>query len=317
MAFSGLTIPLILPILSRKIYRNLTSDGHTHTFTQTFLHLRLPLRNSKPRASLITNSRNVRNLTILKSNNQVRVTFCSKIKDLEATVSNFGHNVMLYGQFSALVTPNTTLSSKQNKEDEEKQNYYVNTGYAIRTLREEFPKLFYRELSFDIYREDIVFKDPLNTFVGIENYKSIFCGLRFQARIFFKALWVDIISVWQPVESIIMIRWTVHGIPRVPWESQGRFDGTSEYKLDKNGKIFEHRVHNIALNAPSRFRVLVVDELIQSLGCPSTPKPTYFEILSSIMNTVPLFVKITWVRHYLASVSAFAQRPESESSLRT
>jgi hypothetical protein len=25
-------------------------------------------------------------------------------------------------------------------------------GYAIRTLREEFPDLFYKELSFDIYR---------------------------------------------------------------------------------------------------------------------------------------------------------------------
>ncbi|GJV88792.1 delta(8)-fatty-acid desaturase-like protein [Tanacetum coccineum] len=130
-------------------------------------------------------------------------------------------------------------------------------------------------------RDDIVFKDPLNTFFGIENYKSIYGALRFNGRIFFKALWVDIISVWQPVESTIMIRWTVHGIPRVPWESRGRFDGTSEYKLDKNGKIYEHRVHNIALNAPPRFHVLSVSDLIQSLGCPSTPKPTYFETSSS------------------------------------
>uniref|UniRef100_A0A5B6YMF3 NTF2-like domain-containing protein n=1 Tax=Davidia involucrata TaxID=16924 RepID=A0A5B6YMF3_DAVIN len=235
-----------------------------------------------------TNPISVSNLTMLKKNCQVRVRVCSRIKDLEATVSNFGDNVMLYGQFSAPAKPNTTLSSKQNKEDEEKQNYYVNTGYAIRTLREEFPELFYRELSFDIYRDDIIFKDPLNTFVGIENYKLIFWGLQFHGRIFFKALWVDIISVWQPVESIIMVRWTVHGIPRVPWESRGRFDGTSEYKLDKNGKIFEHRVHNIALNVPPKFQVLAVDELIQSLGCPSTPKPTYFEISSSsIMNFVP------------------------------
>ncbi|KAH7570742.1 hypothetical protein JRO89_XS05G0174300 [Xanthoceras sorbifolium] len=89
-------------------------------------------------------------------------------------------------------------------------------------------------------RDDIVFKDPMNTFAGIENYKSIFWALRFHGRIFFRALWLDIISVWQPIENVIMVRWTAHGIPRVPWESRSRFDGTSEYKLDKNGKIYEH-----------------------------------------------------------------------------
>ena len=135
------------------------------------------------------------------------------------------------------------------------------------------------------YRDDIVFKDPLNTFIGIENYKSIFWGLRFHGRMFFKALWVDLTSVWQPVENIIMVRWTVHGIPRVPWESRGRFDGTSEYKLDKQGKIYEHRVDNIALNSPPKFKVLGVEELIQSIGCPSTPKPTYFEVSSTTERT--------------------------------
>ncbi|KAF5744400.1 hypothetical protein HS088_TW08G01005 [Tripterygium wilfordii] len=77
-----------------------------------------------------------------------------------------------------------------------------------------------------------------------------------------------------------MVRWIVHGIPRVPWESRGRFDGTFEYKLDRNGKIFEHRVDNIAVNSPPKFRVLAVDVPIQSMGCPSTPQPTFFEISS-------------------------------------
>lgn len=125
-----------------------------------------------------------------------------------------------------------------------------------------------------------MFKDPLNTFVGIENYKSIFWGLRFHGRIFFRALWLDIINVWQPMENVIMVRWTVHGVARVPWESHTRFDGTSEYKLDKNGKIYEHRVDNIAPSSPPKFHVLAVQELIQSIGCTSTPKPTYFEVAS-------------------------------------
>lgn len=100
-----------------------------------------------------------------------------------------------------------------------------------------------------------------------------------------------------------MIRWIVHGIPRVPWDSRGRFDGTSEYKLDKDGKIYEHQVHNIALNAPPKFRVFDVNDLLQSIGCPSTPKPTYFEnaSLSSIRN-IKLLKKESGIQHYISSI---------------
>lgn len=211
--------------------------------------------------------------------------------------------------------------SKQRKEDEEKQDYYVNMGYAIRSLREEFPDLFYRELTFDIYRDDIVFKDPLNTFAGIENYKSIFWALRFHGQIFFRALWVEVLSVWQPMENVILVRFTIHGIPRVPWESHGRFDGISEYKFDKNGKIYEHKVDNIALNSPRKFHMLSVEELILSLGCPSTPKPTCFEFSSSSTEFVPLGAalgpKMKSVRHYSNPAMDFSQRCEEETSLKS
>ncbi|OMP08537.1 hypothetical protein COLO4_06366 [Corchorus olitorius] len=224
-------------------------------------------------------------ITLLKNDGE---KICSKanvtlgLKDFGVRFPVLNQSLGLYGQFSAPVK----RGSKPSKEEEEKQNYYVNMGYAIRTLREEFPDLFYRELSFDIYRDDVVFKDPLNTFVGIDNYKSIFWALRFHGRIFFKALWLEIVGVWQPAENVIMVRWTVHGIPRVPWESRGRFDGTSEYKLDKEGKIFEHRVDNIALNSPPKFNVLAVEDMIRSIGCPSTPRPTYFEISSSSASDI-------------------------------
>ncbi|KAK8942717.1 hypothetical protein KSP39_PZI008780 [Platanthera zijinensis] len=45
---------------------------------------------------------------------------------------------------------------------------------------------------FLLYRDDIVLKDPLNTFAGIKNYKSIFCALRFIGPVLFKCLRVDI-----------------------------------------------------------------------------------------------------------------------------
>eukprot|EP00262_Sarcandra_glabra_P020052 TRINITY_DN7874_c0_g1_i1.p1 TRINITY_DN7874_c0_g1~~TRINITY_DN7874_c0_g1_i1.p1 ORF type:complete len:263 (+),score=30.99 TRINITY_DN7874_c0_g1_i1:140-928(+) len=219
---------------------------------------------------------------------------CSSFADVHVRVRDSLQTMKLH-------TSTSKQQHKQGSDGDDNPNYYVNTGDAIRTLRDQLPAIFYTHLTYDIYRDDIVFKDPLNTFVGIDNYKLIFWALRFNGKIFFKALWVDVISIWQPVENVIMIRWTVHGIPRVPWESRGRFDGTSEYKLDKNGKIFEHRVDNVVVNSPPKFRVLAVEEMIQSLGCPSTPKPTCFEILSSpVMMYAPYLVRFTWMRYYLA-----------------
>lgn len=75
------------------------------------------------------------------------VKVCSSVKDLE----DVG---LLYGQFSAPLKVNTMSSSKLDKEEEQKRNYYLNTGSAIRILREEFPALFYKEPNFDIYRLD-------------------------------------------------------------------------------------------------------------------------------------------------------------------
>lgn len=75
------------------------------------------------------------------------VKFSTEVKD--CAVLDLERNVKQYGQFSV---PVKSGSRSSKEEEEEKQNYYVNMGYAIRTLREEFPDLFYKELSFDIYR---------------------------------------------------------------------------------------------------------------------------------------------------------------------
>lgn len=101
-----------------------------------------------------------------------------------------------------------------------------------------------------IYRDDITFRDPRNSFSGIQNYKTIFWSLRFHGRIFFTKLHVDVKRIWQTEDGCIRMRWTVRGVPRVPWEAEGTFDGISQYKLDKDGKIYEHAVDNVILRDP-------------------------------------------------------------------
>lgn len=89
----------------------------------------------------------------------------------------------------------------------------------------------------DIYRDDIIFRDPRNCFCGIKNYKIIFWSLRFHGRLFFKELYVEVKRIWQKDDHTIFLRWTVHGFPRLPWDQEGTFDGVSTYKLDCHGKV--------------------------------------------------------------------------------
>ncbi|KAL2517704.1 Uncharacterized protein Adt_13951 [Abeliophyllum distichum] len=69
-------------------------------------------------------------------------------------------------------------------------------------------------------RDDITFVDPLNTFIGIENYKLIFWALTFDGKILFRDISLDVLRIWQPSENMILIRWNLRGVPRVPWDSQ-------------------------------------------------------------------------------------------------
>ncbi|KAK4411458.1 hypothetical protein Sango_0218800 [Sesamum angolense] len=293
----------------------------------------------------------------------VRFSVCSGVKDLQKEVlklrgdNSYEDNVWwLYGQVKQS-GPAPFPSSKTEDDEGKKQDYYVNTGYAIRSLREEFPELFYRELSFDIYSDPsadgsltgrctvYLVCAATSDSVAHENAVCMYCRMlscnlkvffffalpsfwmgRLLQRLFFSSVecmriakrWMILSSKihstpFLPVENMIMVRWTVHGIPRIPWERRSRFDGTSEYKLDKDGKIYEHKVHNIALNGPQKFQVLAVEQLIQSIGCPSTPKPTYFEFSSSSMTDIGPLVKLSAVKHYLVSVLTRRLHSEAES----
>ncbi|XP_042477918.1 uncharacterized protein LOC122059279 [Macadamia integrifolia] len=159
-------------------------------------------------------------------------------------------------------------------QDKQKNDFYVNIGLAVRTLREDLPSIFSKDLNYDIYRDDITFVDPLNTFTGIENYKLISWALRFHSRILFREIALEVYRVWQPSENVILIRWNLKGVPRVPWETRGQFQGTSRYKLDRNGKIYEHKVDNLAFNFPQPL-IPTASVLDFVVACPASPNPTF------------------------------------------
>uniref|UniRef100_A0A803NRY6 Uncharacterized protein n=1 Tax=Cannabis sativa TaxID=3483 RepID=A0A803NRY6_CANSA len=140
---------------------------------------------------------------------------------------------------SSLPTLQTPLADKSAQlntprgahDKQPKDDFFVNLGLAVRTLREDLPLIFTKDLNYDIYR------------------------------------------IWQPSENVILIRWNLKGVPRVPWEAKGQFQGTSRYKLDRNGKIYEHKVDNLAFNFPQPLKPAAsVLDLVKPV---SSPNPTF------------------------------------------
>ncbi|KAJ3693515.1 hypothetical protein LUZ60_008995 [Juncus effusus] len=164
-------------------------------------------------------------------------------------------------------------SAMRNNGKNPKDEFYLNLGIAVRTLRDDMPLLFVKDLNYEIYRDDITFVDPLNTFQGIENYKTIFWALRFHSKLLFQEINLKILRIYQLSENNIIIKWEIDGTPRVPWETRGTFQGTSKYKLDRNGKIYEHKFDNLALNFPKMaVRGSVLDLVVsRPATCPVGP----------------------------------------------
>ncbi len=118
--------------------------------------------------------------------------------------------------------------------------YQSQVKRVIKTLKQDLPKLFETDISYDIYTKDIYFRDPVNKFKGKTNYRIIFWTLRFHGQLFFTQLYFELHDVSQVALGTILAKWTVRGILRVPWKAQVFFNGYSTYKLNQNGLIYNH-----------------------------------------------------------------------------
>ncbi len=110
----------------------------------------------------------------------------------------------------------------------------------IKILKHDLPTLFEKDISYDIYTDDILFEDPLNKFKWKFNYRIIFWTLRFHAGLFFTDIHFDLHDLYQSNENAIFAKWTVRGTLRVPWRAKIFFNGHSNYTLNEDGLIYEH-----------------------------------------------------------------------------
>jgi len=142
-----------------------------------------------------------------------------------------------------------------SKDDE----FYAQSGEAIRTLREDYPHMLARAPRWGIYREDIGLVDKTGSFgrqgilaTNMAEYKRVFKWMRTIAGVLFSQCSLDVQRIWSPLGSsgvrTIRVRWCVRAKIRIV-ENMGvdtvHFDGISEYSLDEKGFIYQHSITDL------------------------------------------------------------------------
>jgi len=104
----------------------------------------------------------------------------------------------------------------------------------VEILQEDYAR-FPEDQTYDIYAEDVFFKDPLNEFRGVKKYQAM---IKFLGT-FFGNVQMDVHNVSQQ-EQLIKTEWTLNMTSPLPWKPRLSIPGWSELGIDRDNKIASH-----------------------------------------------------------------------------
>ena len=105
----------------------------------------------------------------------------------------------------------------------------------ILTVLKEDYRRFPVDQSYDIYSEDVYFKDPMNEFRGCDRYRQM---ISFIDRWFTNPT-IDLHKI-QQIGHEIRTDWTLSWITPLPWQPRIAINGWSELRLNEEGLIESH-----------------------------------------------------------------------------
>jgi len=163
----------------------------------------------------------------------------------------------------------------QQKLDPE-QEFLVNSGTVIRTLRAELPVMFEEELSYGIYAPNIVFYEETVAHIGVSGlaqYRRLIKTLTYVAGLYYRRPHLEPLGFTQRARGVIAVRWTFTGEPRklLPTSSTERaiYDGVFVYKLNEQGWVREHILETILPAPPA----ILGNNIRELFGVRLAPEP--------------------------------------------
>eukprot|EP00980_Cylindrotheca_fusiformis_P030972 scaffold25694_cov127-Cylindrotheca_fusiformis.AAC.3 len=134
---------------------------------------------------------------------------------------------------------------------DERQEFQVNLGKAMDTLRKDMPEILKCPPDYSIYHEDIRVIDPSGVqLTGIESYKQSIHFMHAILKFWFQGRsGLQFRMVYDFCRSSIRVSWHIVLVPKVPLGRPFHLDGISNYKLDPtSGLIVEHQIDNLMIN---------------------------------------------------------------------
>ncbi|WP_017324803.1 DUF2358 domain-containing protein [Synechococcus sp. PCC 7336] len=110
----------------------------------------------------------------------------------------------------------------------------MDTASLIDILEQDYRR-FPQEQTFDIYAEDVYFKDPLNEFRGLEPYRR---NIAFIER-WFQQPQLDLQAI-EAASDRIVTRWILSWTTPLPWKPRIAIAGWSELEVNERGLIQSH-----------------------------------------------------------------------------
>ncbi|MEM6253733.1 MAG: DUF2358 domain-containing protein [Cyanobacteria bacterium P01_D01_bin.156] len=97
-------------------------------------------------------------------------------------------------------------------------------------------KRFPNDQTYELYAEDVYFKDPMNAFRGVAQYQRM---IGFIDR-WFHNIDLELHGVDIKTDDTFTTRWTLHFTAPTPWQPRISIPGWSELQLNTAGLICSH-----------------------------------------------------------------------------
>ena len=104
----------------------------------------------------------------------------------------------------------------------------------VEILRQDYQE-FPEDQTYEIYADNVYFKDPLNEFNGVKKYQAMISFL----GTFFSNVKMDVHNVSQQSE-VIKTEWTLNMTSPLPWKPRLSIPGWSELTINEQNLISSH-----------------------------------------------------------------------------
>ena len=111
----------------------------------------------------------------------------------------------------------------------------MNVSDIVAQLKQDYER-FPKDQTYELYAEDVHFKDPMNEFDGLDRYQKM---IGFLDR-FFNDIHMEVHSVEQTRPDLITTQWTLNMNAPLPWSPRLSIPGRSELGLSASGLINSH-----------------------------------------------------------------------------